>query len=78
MSKIREEAEAWVDYNWGSMTDQEAAISDMAKRVLILLDALEFYANSEWNDMYPGGIDDGEYLDTGERARAAIRDAEEL
>lgn len=40
--------------------------------------ALEFYAHSDWNDTYPGGIDCGEYLDTGDKAKQALTELDAL
>lgn len=44
------------------------------------IEALEFYANSEWNEDYPGGIpykikgESGVYLDMGNKACKALAD----
>jgi hypothetical protein len=53
----------------------------MRLREQVLVNALEFYANAEWNDDYPGGITvrvkDKMWLDTGDSARAALEAVKE-
>jgi len=35
---------------------------------------IKFYADGKWDDYYPGGIKDGEFLDTGNNARKYLQD----
>lgn len=61
-----------------SLSFEEENISNLVTRNNILIEAIKFYANSKWNDDYPGGItykvegDTGLYLDMGDKARESL------
>jgi len=52
----------------------EDAVIALTARVAALEVVLAFYANSKWEEDYPGGIKygDGTFLDYGDHARAAL------
>lgn len=57
------------------LDEKDETIASLRQRVADLTRALEFYANSEWADGYPGGVYvDAEHttLDFGDTARAAL------
>jgi len=74
-----------IDNGWNLTDDNKrqlaAEVRLLKERERVLVKALRFYADSEWNNDYPGGItvrENGKmWLDTGDFARAALEAVKE-